>query len=106
LIALTSEIYDNNICDPYFCLQKGIYRERAGIAPDHKVYYPDLPWVVALVKHPSLGYPEEAWAKDNFLLKTLHLMAQDYKGIFNVAFVRVNPDEHLLAATFSIDSYS
>jgi hypothetical protein len=36
-------------------------------------------------------------------MKTLHLIARDFKGVFNVGFVRVNPDEHLLAATYSID---
>lgn len=65
-----------------------------------------MPWIVAFVKHPILGYPEDPYARDIFALKTLHLIAKDYKGIFNVAFVRVNPDEHLLGATFGIDHYT
>jgi hypothetical protein len=71
--------------------------------PDNKVNFPDLPWIIAFIKAPAPGYPDEPQAKDIFLLKTLHIMAKDYEGIFNVGFVRTNPDEHFLAATYSID---
>jgi hypothetical protein len=59
LQLMTSDIYDNNICDPYFCLQKQVYRERAGLEPDFKMNFPDLPWVLAFVKAPTNGYPDE-----------------------------------------------
>lgn len=36
-------------------------------------------------------------------MKTLHLIARDFKGVFNVGFIRVNPDEHLLAATYQLE---
>jgi hypothetical protein len=30
-------------------------------------------------------------------------MAQDYQGILNVGYVRTNPDEHFIAATYAVD---
>ena len=65
-----------------------------------------MPMVLAFLKKPyPLHYNEifEEYARDNFLIKTMHLLAQDYNDTVYFSYVNSAVDDDLITATLGID---
>ena len=50
--------------------------------------------------------PESTYLKDQFLLKTLHLLAQDLEGLFNFAYVVMPADDDMIGQTYNLERVS
>ena len=62
--------------------------------------------VAAFVKKPyPIHTPErfEEFVYDNHLIKTMHLLAQDYEGLVYFSWVNTALDEDLIAASLNLD---
>ena len=96
---MNSTMYDRVICNPWL-----------GVSPHENTLpngYHKIPMVLAFVKKPyPLHYNEifEEYVRDNFLIKTLHLLAQDYNNTVYFSYVNSAVDEDLIAATLGIDT--
>ena len=70
MFPMNATVYDRVICDPWF-----------GVSPHEKMLpkgFTKRPMVLAFVRKPyPLHYNEifEEYAQDNFLIKTMHLLA-------------------------------
>ena len=98
MFQLNGTIYDQVICDPWL-----------GTSP-HELMLPKgfkkRPMVVGFMKKPyPIHTPEKFmdYVHDNHLLKTLHLLAQDYDGMIYFSWVNTALDEDLIAATLNLD---
>jgi hypothetical protein len=92
---MNGRLYDKMVCDSWM-----------QVPPPEKNFPPGmerLPMILAFVKKPIAGFPDANFAKDNFLLKTLHLLAQDFHGVFNFSYVILPIDDYFIGATYGID---
>ena len=98
MFQMTGAIYDQVVCDPWL-----------GASPHEKTLpkgFKKRPMVLAFVRKPSpIHTPErfEEYARENFLMKTLHLLAQDYEGFVYFSWVNSATDEDFVAATLALD---
>jgi hypothetical protein len=69
LFQMTGELYDRIVCDPWIKFPPAESSFPKGVQK--------LPLVLAFLRKPVAGMPEATYLKDQFLLKTLHLLAQD-----------------------------
>lgn len=67
LFHMTGEIYDRIVCDPWIKFPPTEANFPKGIQK--------LPLVLAFLRKPAAGTPESTYVQDQFLLKTLHLLA-------------------------------
>lgn len=56
-------------------------------------------------KSDSSSFADEASARDTLLLKTMHLLAQDYQGEVNFSFVVQDWNTDHLPETYNIDLF-
>ena len=98
MFQMNGTMYDQVVCDPWF-----------GVSPHEKTLpkgFKKRPMVLAFVKKPHPMHTEERfteYARENFLMKTLHLLAQDYKDFIYFSWVNSAVDEDLIAATLGVD---
>ena len=98
LFPMNATVYDKVICDQWF-----------GVSPHEKALpkgFEKRPMVLAFVKKPyPLFYQEifDDYARDNFLIKTMHLLAQDYKDDVYFSYVNTAIDDELIATSLGVD---
>lgn len=95
---MNSTVYDRVVCDPWW-----------GNSPHENLLpkgFKKRPMILSFVREPYPFYTEnkfEEYLRDNFLMKTLHLLAQDYEHYVYFSYVNMATDEDLIGATLGID---
>ena len=98
MFQMNSTVYDQVICDPWW-----------GNSPHENLLpkeFKKRPMVLSFVrKQDPLHTADmfEEYVRDNFLMKTLHLLAQDYKDYVYFSYVNMATDEDYIGATLGID---
>ena len=93
LIELTSFWYDSTISNPW-----------VGVHKDVLFYEKGKPKVVVFVNKPIAGTPPNAQnIKDNFIMKTMHLLAEDMNDKFCFNYVVLNSEQDMIGPTYFIE---